>query len=744
MFQHKRSRIAGGALVWIWLLASLPAAWGNIHIEITSVNADNYPVIHLLARATDEQGNYIEDLGEVNFEVRENGTLINEAVEAQFGYMAVTLVMDESGSMIGWEQEVIQACNYFVNGLDNLDKGAIVKFATTAAVTVPMTYYKSLLLQAISTYDPDGMTDLWDAIDLGIQECYYEPEKKAVVAFTDGNDNQPGVSAAQLVQEAGTEITLYTIGIGQISPDSLIYISEQTGGFYLPIVNPSQMEQVLDDIRQDIGNLYDLYYTTPSPACNGSVRNLEVVCNYQGYSAWDTISYVAPLNPPPVIALSQTTQQLLGVMQPAGLALNVTCNIGSFYPIENARIYYKNVNAVYFTQANLLSGGGHTYYLNIPGSAVQSPGLEFYLQATNDHGATVTLPGFQPAVLAFSIPVSPNQAPSITCELPEEWLTRRSLPVEATVTDPNGSISSVKLYYRAPAVFTYEELPMTSQGGGGYQCVIEGPELNAASDLDIFIVAWDNQDVARFWHLADDPFHLEVVNELGPTPPAVNLTSQTPPIVIPAAGGQFFYTMEVINPIPSYAQCDVWADMVTPAGAVQELGLLEDDLVLFGGEVNTDAYIQEVPGTAAPGDYLFRVHSGDYTTQEIYYTDSFSFTKSATLAGPPYNNGWRYYPVGQAPQEGPGWAGGEPALRRAFPNPFNATTSLQFYLPEADHVTLIIYNVQGREVARLADGWLPAGTHETWWDAQAVSSGVYLCRLITRRGAVTTPLNLVK
>ncbi|MFH1862655.1 MAG: VWA domain-containing protein, partial [bacterium] len=295
------------------VLAAFTSPAHAINLEITNVNYDNFPGIHVFCRVTDDSGEYVEDLGSGNFELRENGVLVNEAVEAQYGYMAASLVMDASGSMGGFEQDVIDACSYFVNEMDDLDKGAIIRFSTTASVQVPMTYDKNALLAAIASYSTSGLTDLWDAIALGINECFFEPEKKVVVAFTDGQDNQPGISAGELPGLAGQDITIYTIGIGNQLEDSLIYVAEQTGGFFLSIETPSQMQEVLEDIRWDIGNLYDLFYTSPNPNPDGSRRRLEVVCTYQGYADWDTTEYTAPASVPPSIVLSTATQQLLGV-----------------------------------------------------------------------------------------------------------------------------------------------------------------------------------------------------------------------------------------------------------------------------------------------------------------------------------------------------------------------------------------------------------------------------------------------
>lgn len=71
------------------------------------------------------------------------------------------------------------------------------------------------------------------------------------------------------------------------------------------------------------------------------------------------------------------------------------------------------------------------------------------------------------------------------------------------------------------------------------------------------------------------------------------------------------------------------------------------------------------------------------------------------------------------------------ALKPAYPNPFNPATQLAFTLPQAGKATLTVYDVLGREVARLVDGRMDAGRHTVTWDAtgSTVASGTYFCRL---------------
>ncbi len=69
------------------------------------------------------------------------------------------------------------------------------------------------------------------------------------------------------------------------------------------------------------------------------------------------------------------------------------------------------------------------------------------------------------------------------------------------------------------------------------------------------------------------------------------------------------------------------------------------------------------------------------------------------------------------------------ALYQNYPNPFNPTTIIRYDLPEDARVRLTLYDILGREVARLIDGVLPAGYHRAEVNASKISSGVYFYRL---------------
>jgi hypothetical protein len=75
----------------------------------------------------------------------------------------------------------------------------------------------------------------------------------------------------------------------------------------------------------------------------------------------------------------------------------------------------------------------------------------------------------------------------------------------------------------------------------------------------------------------------------------------------------------------------------------------------------------------------------------------------------------------------------EYALHPAYPNPFNPKTTLRYDLPENSRVRLTIYDLMGREVVVLEQGFRPAGIYRVVWrgrdrSGRPVASGVYLYR----------------
>jgi hypothetical protein len=77
----------------------------------------------------------------------------------------------------------------------------------------------------------------------------------------------------------------------------------------------------------------------------------------------------------------------------------------------------------------------------------------------------------------------------------------------------------------------------------------------------------------------------------------------------------------------------------------------------------------------------------------------------------------------------------------AYPNPFNASTTIEYGLPEAGHVRIQIYDLLGRQVETLIDEYRQAGVHAASFGASHLAGGVYFCRI--RAGDIVETKRLV-
>ncbi|UCC79267.1 MAG: T9SS type A sorting domain-containing protein [Candidatus Zixiibacteriota bacterium] len=83
-------------------------------------------------------------------------------------------------------------------------------------------------------------------------------------------------------------------------------------------------------------------------------------------------------------------------------------------------------------------------------------------------------------------------------------------------------------------------------------------------------------------------------------------------------------------------------------------------------------------------------------------------------------------------------------LHQNYPNPFNANTTVSFTLSEPQYIVLSVYDLLGRKISVLADGYFDAGIHDITFDAGDLSSGIYFYILKTGDISETKSMILLK
>ena len=235
----------------------------------------------------------------------------------------------------------------------------------------------------------------------------------------------------------------------------------------------------------------------------------------------------------------------------------------------------------------------------------------------------------------------------------------------------------------------------------------------------------DGGVVGDGWNVDD----IKLMGFTEPIPPpdvTVTLTPENPPIVIPANGGSFNFNIAGDNNGTSPAAFDVWTYATLPNGTQYGPIIFVSNFTLAAGAAVERDRTQAVPANAPSGDYTYDAYLGLYPNI-VWDEDHFDFEKLADSDGGPLVPDWNNW--GESFDELSGDASSvtpdKYELGDAYPNPFNPETHLSFTMPVRGKVSLLIYDITGREVAVLAEGWYSAGLHNAVFDGSSLASGVY-------------------
>jgi hypothetical protein len=222
----------------------------------------------------------------------------------------------------------------------------------------------------------------------------------------------------------------------------------------------------------------------------------------------------------------------------------------------------------------------------------------------------------------------------------------------------------------------------------------------------------------------------------------VVLTPHDPPIVIPSGGGSFFFDVSIENTTTGDLTADVWIEVIPPGGTAIPLIIRTDITFPASTTLSRTDLEQYVPIGAPDGEYTYMCSVGEIFVSTTDY-DQFTFEKEAEDGGEVPLAGWTlsgWEEEALLPVESPS----QFALLGAYPNPFNPSTVISYQLSEISQVNLSVYDVAGRPVAELVNGWRDAGLHEVTFDASHLPSGVYFARLSSDKLNSTQKLLLVK
>jgi hypothetical protein len=186
-----------------------------------------------------------------------------------------------------------------------------------------------------------------------------------------------------------------------------------------------------------------------------------------------------------------------------------------------------------------------------------------------------------------------------------------------------------------------------------------------------------------------------------------------------------------INPNPNIHNANGYLAMTTTSvasGAAIGLNILT---------FNTSGFYRFTPGTyrlatirwnrvdsTCLATMTFRVPTAQYPTTVFDSTVQILYPGSWTVTNPPANQVVSVLNnSGVIPKVY--------TLYQNYPNPFNPSTTIRFDIPKSTYAKLIIYDILGREVMKLIDEKMEAGSYDISWDGSGFASGTYIYKFVT-------------
>jgi len=240
-------------------------------------------VVLVSVHVTDRDGRFVPGLDAGKFKVLEDGQLQQvSSFVAQDAPAEVVLVLDMSGSMASAVQELKTSTTGFLNALRPKDVVTLAAFNTEMAVLAPRTADRAARLAALEGLKPEGPTALYDAMIEAVDLLKGQLGRRAIVVFTDGDDDDSRSTAESVRAVLETnDIVLYMIAQGKAAVDKplrelLTDLALQTGGAAYFGSHMSDLSDHFAHIVDDLANQYVIGYSPIRPLGDGRLRKIAV------------------------------------------------------------------------------------------------------------------------------------------------------------------------------------------------------------------------------------------------------------------------------------------------------------------------------------------------------------------------------------------------------------------------------------------------------------------------------------
>ena len=243
-------------------------------------------IVLIPAIVTDGRGDYVTGLARDRFEIREDG--VRQSVSyfspPADGGLDLVVALDISGSMRDAMPALKRGVSSLIESLAPDDVVTVLAFNDRVFELAARETDRARLLALVAGLETSGYTSLYDAIGRSLRLLGGEPQRKAVLVFTDGDDRS-SFSSLQAVERRVEEsdAPLYVVTLGRRSEvrdvrEVALRLANVSGGQVFPVDRLDRLERALAAFAGDLRHQFLLGFT-PTPTADadaGAFRRLAV------------------------------------------------------------------------------------------------------------------------------------------------------------------------------------------------------------------------------------------------------------------------------------------------------------------------------------------------------------------------------------------------------------------------------------------------------------------------------------
>lgn len=302
------------------LLAGAPAIWAQDD-EVIKVDSS---IVRLNVGVVDGRGRPITSLNKSDFTVYEDGVKQEIArFEPTVAPFSVVLILDMSGSTLGFRQTIQQSALRFIDALAPDDRVAVVEFYDKVNLRNDFTTNRKIIFNSISAANGRGQTQLYKALDFSLEKLAREGKRrKAIIVLTDGVDSNlrdsdrnvlskvkeseiatalkpetsdalnrilnrsdaQGVTVFPLALPTGDPLKLadptpIQIAMFSAARSRLQILADRTGGTFNAINRLEDMGKLYASVAADVRALYTVEYQPTNAKRDGKWREIKIEVN---------------------------------------------------------------------------------------------------------------------------------------------------------------------------------------------------------------------------------------------------------------------------------------------------------------------------------------------------------------------------------------------------------------------------------------------------------------------------------